>query len=686
MSRASHRARVRAGIVATVNVAFVITGPAADAVPLPAAALPSTANTWHVAGRLSLGSARATSCPTSSVCWAITGGELLASQNGGATWLTQSATVPAAVDMLDDIDCPSVSVCYATARLTDQSGGIVVLRDGGTTVSAIPATSPLQTISCAGTSHCMATDGTTVFVTHDAGANWRQRTARLAHGTGLLALSCVPGSSICWLVGGYFQHPFIEVTTDDGRTWQPQTVPSANFSLSSVDCPTTDTCYAAGEDNFGDGVVLGTGNGGITWTSQQLPSGTHRLSSISCPSTQMCWAGGGPGGAAFGAPYVLATTDAGAHWAAQVLGSFAVGSSEGALEVSCPTPSACAAVTGGGLAFATTTGGSTWAAVAIPAALGGVAQLSCPAPDTCIGMSTDALLRKVALTSTDGGVSWSRHYLPHGTGYVNSLDCPTISVCYATAFVQVPNTSRYLGQVLSSIDGGTTWRLHRGDDVKPLSAGTLSCPTTATCLAVGHAQSGPTALVTTDSGATWQQLTPPAGTSDLSDVACASTTSCVLLATPTDSRYATIAVTTADLGATYHAHNLPAAGFGYRDLDCVGSSCIAVGSNQNYHGVIAASIDDGATWAPQLVPAGATRLQDVSCGSATACAVTGNNNNGTGNGGEIIGTTNAGDRWTVFAIPPTSASWPLAVACAGVSCLASDAGVLGTPRILAGGA
>ena len=157
------------------------------------------------------------------------------------------------------------------------------------------------------------------------------------------------------------------------------------------------------------------------------------------------------------------------------------------MEVSCPTPSACAAVTGGGLAFATTTGGSTWAAVAIPAALGGVAQLSCPAPDTCIGMSTDALLRKVALTSTDGGVSWSRHYLPHGTGYVNSLDCPTISVCYATAFVQVPNTSRYLGQVLSSIDGGTTWRLHRGDDVKPLSAGTLSCPTTATCLAVGHA-------------------------------------------------------------------------------------------------------------------------------------------------------------------------------------------------------
>ena len=42
-------------------------------------------NTWHVAGRLSLGSARATSCPTSSVCWAITGGGLLASQNGGAT-------------------------------------------------------------------------------------------------------------------------------------------------------------------------------------------------------------------------------------------------------------------------------------------------------------------------------------------------------------------------------------------------------------------------------------------------------------------------------------------------------------------------------------------------------------------------------------------------------------------------
>lgn len=591
--------------------------------------------------------------------------------------------VPAEIDVLDGLDCPSANVCYVTARTADLNPVVLVLTGSGTRLSAVPGTAPLQAISCASATHCMASDGMTVYVTHDAGVSWPARTQSLT-GIGRPALSCVPGTARCWAVGGGLQMPRIEVTYNDGESWRAQTAPSEYAPLAGVDCPTTDACYAVGQDSGAVGTMIATTNGGATWTRQSLPDGTGPVSSISCPSAEACWAGGGPGGAAFGAPYVLATTDAGAHWAPQSLGSVPIGATEGAAVVSCPSSSHCAAVTGGGLAFYTTTAGDTWSQVGVPAALGGVALLSCPTRTTCAGISTDALLHKVALTSTDGGVSWARHYLPPGTGYLNSLDCPTVSVCFAAASVSIPNTTRYLGQELSSTDGGETWRLHGGDDVKPLAFGTLSCPTPSSCLAVGRAQSGPTALVTTDSGATWQQLTPPAGVADLSDVACASSTACVLLATPSDSRFATLAFTTSDLGASYQSHDLPPAGYGYQDLDCFALTCLAVGSNQGYHGVIAASGDDGATWAAQLVPAGATRLQQVSCGSATACAVTANNNNGTGNGGEIIATTNAGDRWTVFPIPLTNVSWPLAVACSGASCLASDYGLSGIPRVLAG--
>jgi photosystem II stability/assembly factor-like uncharacterized protein len=683
MSRASQPARVRASILASVSVAFVMTGPPADAVPPTAAPAPSTADAWHVASKLSLGYTRATSCPTSSVCWAITGGGLFSSPDGGASWVSRTAMVPAQVDVLDGLDCPTASVCYVAARTADLSPVVLALTGSVVRLTAVAAAAPLLTISCRSASHCMATDGTTVYVSDDAGTSWPARAQSLT-GMGHPALSCVPATARCWVVGGGLQSPRIEVTYNDGNSWHPQSSPYEYAPLAGVDCPTTEVCYAVGVDSGAVGTAIATANGGATWTRQSLPDGTGPLSSVSCPSVTTCWAAGGPGGAAFGAPYVLGTTDAGAHWAAQSLGSFAVGSTAGALVVSCPTTSACAGVTGSGRTFFTRTGGTTWTAVAGPVVLGGVTRLSCPSRVRCVGMATDALLHKVALISMDAGLTWSRHDLPQGTGYVSSLDCPTVSVCFAAASASVPNTSRYVGQVLASTDGGTTWSLNRGADVKPLGFGRLSCPTPSACLAVGHTRSGPTALVTTDSGATWQQLATPPGTSDLSDVACPLTPSCVLLATPTGSRFATLAVTTADMGASYQAHNLPPAGYGYLDLDCFELTCMAVGSNENYHGVIAASTDDGSSWAHQLVPAGATRLQEVSCGSATSCAITGNNNNGTGNGGEIIGTTNAGERWTVFAIPPTAGSWPPAIACAGASCLASDAGISGTPRILAG--
>ncbi len=681
MTGPSRQLRALGALLLTGALVLVPTG--AQASPTAHAHIapqPAPVDTWHAAGRLSLGYGRIVSCPTTSSCWALSGGELLSSQDGGATWQPQTDRVPPEVDLLDALDCPGADLCYVTGRLKDLSTAVLVVTATEVRMVAAPTAGLLRTISCAAAVRCLATDGTTVYSTHDGGVSWQQR-ARQLTGIGLAALSCVPHTSRCWVVGGSIDAPRVEVTYNDGGSWHPQSPPHQYSPLRAVDCPTVDDCYAVGQDTF-DATVIATSNGGATWARQTLPSGTDPLTSISCPSPQTCWAGGGPGGLAFGAPEVVATTDAGAHWATQFLGSFPVGASDGALSVSCPTSSVCAGVTGGGMGFVTTTGGATWTPAVVPAALSGVSRLSCPSRTRCVGMSSDLLLRRVALTSTDGGVSWARHVLPYGTGFVNSLDCPSVTVCYATAAVQIPNRPRYGGQVLSSSDGGATWRLDRGDDVKPLGFGTVSCSTVTTCLAVGQDKSVPIVRITTDGAATWQAAAPPAGVSRVDDVACRS--SCVVLATPSDGAYASLAFTTTDLGASYQPRDLPAADFGYYGVDCFGAACIAVGNDSDWHGVIAGSVDAGATWAAQRVPLGATRLHDVSCGSTTACAVTGNNDNGTGDGAEIIGTRNAGSNWSVFAIPLTAASWPLDVACAGPACLASDSGVSGTPRILAG--
>lgn len=648
--------------------------------PSVPAARSAPVNTWHEAGRLGLGYGRMTSCPTTSSCWALSGGELLSSQDGGMSWQAQSDRVPAEVELLDALDCPSAASCYLTGRRKDLSSTVLAMTATEVHMVGLPTAGPLRTISCATEFRCLTTDGTIVFRTHDHGVTWQQQSQHLT-GFGLAAVSCVPSSTRCWVVGGSIQAPRIAMTTNNGASWHPQSAPHEYSPLRGVDCPTIDACYAVGQDTF-DATLIATSDGGATWARQTLPSGTDPLTSISCPSVQACWAAGGPSGLAFGAPVVVATTDAGAHWAAQYLGSFPVGASEGALTVSCPSSSVCAGVTSGGLGFFTTSGGATWTAVAVPAALGEVARLSCPTRHRCVGMSSDQLLRRVSLTSTDGGTTWSRHALPAGAGYVTSLDCPSASVCYATAFVHVTNRPRLLGQVLSSADGGATWRLDRSDDVKPLGFGTLSCSTVTTCLAVGQDKDGPIVRSTTDGAATWQPVAPPAGVSRVDDVACAS--SCVVLATPADDYHTNLAFTTTDLGASYQPRDLPAADYGYNGVDCFDATCIAVGNNADWHGAIAGSADNGATWAAQRVPPGATRLQDVSCGSTTACAVTGNNDNGTGDGGEILGTRNAGRNWSVFTIPLTNVSWPLDIACAGAACLASDYGVSGTPRILAG--
>ena len=645
----------------------VFAGPALGT-PAPSAA--PAANSWHVAATLALGTGdTAASCPDRATCWAIEGGELLSSQDGGATWTTQTSVVPADVSALNDLDCPATSVCYLTATLDTGVPEVLVLRAGAVTAQAVPATVPLPTIACATAKHCTASDGTNVYVTHDGAQTWRTTALPRIIYT-VPALSCVASTSRCWVVGDSGEIPIIELSKDDGKHWQLQIAPEDTDGLYDVACPSTTTCYAVGADVDDNALVFGTHDGGATWTTESSPVQAYPMRSVSCASVTVCWASGlSPAES----PYVFATTNGGEDWVRQDLPSITSG---GQPYLSCPTVSTCTAVTGG-LTFATVDGGGTWTDTEVPSAPNTPQALSCPTKKSCVGVSNDDFGRAVALTSGDGGSTWTRHDMPAAGYQLRDVDCPSTAVCYAIAVGLPGRPGATITHALTSTDGGITWYAKTVTRAGVLRE--LTCPTTTTCLAGGYDRhSAATLMVTTDSGSSWQQVAAPAGAFYLNGLSCTAVTACVLVTQGTTGPPS--AWTTADLGATYQQHDLPAVDF--FDLGCSGQMCVTVGADDAGNGALAASNDGGVTWTARKLPRGVQILGRVSCGSASACAATGFDFSQQG-GPIIVGTTDAGQHWHAFAVPARNEE-PIDVACAGASCIASDVSLAGNPLILAG--
>jgi hypothetical protein len=106
-----------------------------------------------------------------------------------------------------------------------------------------------------------------------------------------------------------------------------------------------------------------------------------------------------------------------------------------------------------GVVAATKNGGGTWRGQRIHG-LGGVRALSCPTTTVCFGLSLPffclngcdmAAAGRIAET-INGGNTWQ---VVRIAAYpFNALACPTVRVCYVDGF---------LGRLMRSADGGTTW-------------------------------------------------------------------------------------------------------------------------------------------------------------------------------------------------------------------------------------
>ena len=287
--------------------------------------------------------------------------------------------------------------------------------------------------------------------------------------------------------------PVILTTTNGGTNWRAQSsgTPTSALLL-GVAFTNVSHAWAVG-DAAGNGLILATTDGGISWNTQYSASASEAqdtsLNGVAFANASDGWAvgsnsaalvfvGDGPRGSApssgawlnprdsrvmgdepdYYTGVILATTDGGAGWSPQSLGT----SADTQLN---------------GVAFANASDG--WA----------------------VGSKTDSEgedIGGVILATTDGGATWN-------TQYADTTDLALTGVAFTNASdgwaVGEPGT------ILVTTDGGTIWNKQSSGPLANASPGVVAFANPSDGWAAGY--SG-TILATTDAGSTWSSQSSPA--------------------------------------------------------------------------------------------------------------------------------------------------------------------------------
>ncbi len=239
--------------------------------------------TWTMQGPVRNGasSATAVSCVSQADCWATTyassgpdhaTGSVLATSDGGATWLP-AAALPAGTGFLSGIACTG-AVSPGTGSSAPGSPGTGSSAPGSPgTGSSAPASS---------TSGPPSTAGTTTTSTLPA----------------LPGGDCVVTGTTATTFGAPRSGTAVLLTTTDGgSTWTPETVGSSIASLGAVSCPTSSACVATGSTTATTsqaGVLVLTGAAAQPWSAARTQLVPEAPVALSCPALGHCLAAGGP--------------------------------------------------------------------------------------------------------------------------------------------------------------------------------------------------------------------------------------------------------------------------------------------------------------------------------------------------------------------------------------------------------
>ena len=423
---------------------------------------------------------RSVSCvPASTLCVAAVTGDptrLATTTNpsgGPAAWAV--ATAPA-LDNVDRIACPTVSLCVGVSRLNvETSANPAAGASSWTQAGLAGSANDLEAggIACPSAARCT-----------------------VALGNGSVATSANPES-------GGSSYADSSVLDPSGFYGGAYGTPMA--------CPTTATCVIPDEDGGLATVALGTAP---TATVAPAFAGVTAVFGLACPAANLC----------------LAVDDAGAilRTAAPAGGASAwkrVAQSTAGNQlqaISCPTRRFCAASGTGGLVL---TSGSPatahpWHPIRLPytwlddgdPAYYTLSSIACPSARLCVA-GTDQPALMVSTNPGGGVAAWRRIAVGGFEDSFSSVACPRVSLCFAAhgavSMSRTPTVAR-------------SWKR-----VSREGLNSLSCPTAQFCL--GGEESGVIAFSThpASPGKPWRHVRLTS--SALTGAACRSASFCVVV-------------------------------------------------------------------------------------------------------------------------------------------------------------
>jgi hypothetical protein len=583
-------------ITALALTAVVVAAtPPADAATAPSWRLVASPN-----APLQQDNLAAVSCPKASACVAVghsrnAHGNIapLAKSWNGHTWTGRYVPRPAGAiyATLTALSCTSATYCIAVgdyvARLGAPNTTRLAARWNGKSWKLILSTGAgfLDAVSCSAYDACTAVGGTNPdtgdYVSTPVAERWNDHSwagerVPVFPGPSGIAFTGVACTSARWCVAVGYDFNLGDMSKPISARWTPSSAwkaepispppapPNTTFTFTitgAVSCSSSTSCTVIGNssNSDGDSIPMADRWNGRRWTNLPVPSSII-FGGISCPTAQMCLAVSGQ------------QTDLwnGTAWVIQAAANPAATGSLNAVDcssdVTCTAVGSVGVAGGGTRTLAERWHGTMWSVQATPGnPLGGqfneLTSVACTAPGACLAVGSAG---SGMLAERWNGTAWLLAQPPAVAGATRSslaaVSCATATACVAVGAATEDGSST---AVAESWDGTSWSALPTPVGVTSLSG--ISCPSGATCVAVGSGSSGPTA--DRWNGSTWTPQTLAAAPSSLTAVSC------------------------------------------------TGSVCMAVGSN-------AAEYWNGSSWTLESVPAGPV-LTAVSCPDASDCTAVG---------------------------------------------------------------
>lgn len=250
------------------------------------------------------------------------------------------------------------------------------------------------------------------------------------------------------------------ISTDGGTSWGHESAPPGASALYAVSCVSATRCWAVGKTGSSKAAIDKTSNGGRTWVAQTVPT-AGALSAVSC-SDSTCVASGAPLGSR-----VLVTHNGGGKWSGHNLGpchGLCPGYQVNTVNFASPTVAYAAGGSRCGGRHVTqcpaaiwksTDGAKQWRFVykGYPY----VDAISCIDTQHCWAAAAN-FKTGVILGSASGGAHWRRQTLPKFSGYFNAISC-VLAAGQDRCVAVGENSNGTAGVIATTANGGSSWHL-----------------------------------------------------------------------------------------------------------------------------------------------------------------------------------------------------------------------------------